>query len=626
MLHGDRYHLLNKVFPETFGNQYNSITPFLTLMLDGTKEEWDTAFELASNMLESHPNRLQSLQNIHKDPSYYSKWYLVEMEGHFNFNGSVPAEQNHSSVAAHLGRGGNFEIAEHIKALVDRQVHFAKERKNHTDKLKSTIERFRSSLAGQRGRNEQEARKSLSLFGFNKYQNEARANLQMEVVDGVHHIWPAGVPAINRDQSRDYVQFSLADRCPCSFRKAWLLQCRHELTKDSFDASKNHHRWYNDTYYRTIVNQLDLFNYDDSSDFAPDNDGGSTGSSTVRGTDQGVAEALGQQEGSDDEDDDDAPLSTLVAASGNPKLGYATVMLACENLIRLVSRDPQELREVYDMIKSHTDRKRRGLSLIPSTIALGETQNASSHCMPGRLRAAPNARNMKRLRSRHEIHRGHTADRGRGASSSIATGNDGDHCRQNNKGKSCSFCRNVGHKIGKCPMITQWGNVPVRAEDRNSLAADMKTTTHFQLDPLIHSYAKMVARGGFPKSGVTGVILHNKFLVQDGASTTTCISCTILMGGGEPHKRYSEWPFPLDDVAAFILVSKRKIVINLMKPAHEPVGYYRPSQEQAGWHQFGAFQQQLVGLSQQSQQSTSLALMGYGITGPEEESLREAWA
>ena len=277
------------------------------------------------------------------------------------------------------------------------------------------------------------------------------------------------------------------------------------------------------------------------------------------------------------------------------------------------------------MIKSCILRKRQDLSLLPSTVALtatGDDQDGAVP-MPGHLHTAPNARNTKRLRSRHEIRR-QVASRGTGgsgsASNSITTGNDGDHCRQNNKRKSCSFCRNAGHKIGKCPRITRWGKAPVSAEDRNSLATNIQTPTHFQVDPLVPGYTKTIARGGVPK-GISGLVLHNKLFVQDGPSVTACISCTMLVGGGQVHDKYSEWPFTPDDVATFIIKSNRKVVINLMKP----------SQGQDGWQAFG---HQQHGLSQQSydhslvalsQQSAGLGLMGYGIPVPAEESSREPW-
>jgi hypothetical protein len=36
----------------------------------------------------------------------------------------VPAEQNHSSICAHLGRGANWSIVEHCSQLIMRQPHF----------------------------------------------------------------------------------------------------------------------------------------------------------------------------------------------------------------------------------------------------------------------------------------------------------------------------------------------------------------------------------------------------------------------------------------------------------------------------------------------------------------------
>ena len=57
--------------------------------------------------------------HINSNPSYNTKWSLLTMGGNFGFFGSVSAEQNHASVTAHLGKGGNFCISEHIKLLAD---------------------------------------------------------------------------------------------------------------------------------------------------------------------------------------------------------------------------------------------------------------------------------------------------------------------------------------------------------------------------------------------------------------------------------------------------------------------------------------------------------------------------
>ena len=75
------------------------------------------------------------------------------MEGNFGFGGSLSAEQNHDSVAAHLGKGGKLCISEQIKLLADRQMHIAKVHRTEEEKLLSTTEQFKSNKVRLRGEN-----------------------------------------------------------------------------------------------------------------------------------------------------------------------------------------------------------------------------------------------------------------------------------------------------------------------------------------------------------------------------------------------------------------------------------------------------------------------------------------
>ena len=120
-------------------------------MLMVKEEEFETSFEAAKQLLLPHPQKLSTLLHIHSNPSYYTKLSLLTMEGKFGFGGSVSAEQNHSSVTAHLGNGGNFCIAKHIKLLADQQVHLAKVCISEEDKLPSTIDQFKSNKVVLRG-------------------------------------------------------------------------------------------------------------------------------------------------------------------------------------------------------------------------------------------------------------------------------------------------------------------------------------------------------------------------------------------------------------------------------------------------------------------------------------------
>ena len=59
------------------------------------------------------------------NPTYYSRYHISTIFENLGYKGSVPSEQNHASNIAHIGQGGNFSIAEHIKKLYDGQIYLS---------------------------------------------------------------------------------------------------------------------------------------------------------------------------------------------------------------------------------------------------------------------------------------------------------------------------------------------------------------------------------------------------------------------------------------------------------------------------------------------------------------------
>jgi hypothetical protein len=130
ILRGDYYHLINEVWPTNFGNQlYHLIRGHLDRMLLGLKEEWEHSYTSAKKHLLVDAEKLCVLQQIYNEPSHYAGWFLKNIEGNLLLDGSVPAEQNHSSVAAHLGRGGSWSVAEQVTKLLKRQTHISTKRR-----------------------------------------------------------------------------------------------------------------------------------------------------------------------------------------------------------------------------------------------------------------------------------------------------------------------------------------------------------------------------------------------------------------------------------------------------------------------------------------------------------------
>jgi hypothetical protein len=119
ILRGDCHHLMNEVWPHTFGTHlYQKIRGHLDRMLLGSKSEWELPYTSAKQHLLHDAEKFSALEQIYNNPSHFAGWFLKKIEGNLLLHGSVPAEQNHSSVAAHLGAGASWSIAEQVEKLL----------------------------------------------------------------------------------------------------------------------------------------------------------------------------------------------------------------------------------------------------------------------------------------------------------------------------------------------------------------------------------------------------------------------------------------------------------------------------------------------------------------------------
>ena len=85
-----------------------------------TVAEWEFASESARKVLADNPEKCLKLNAIHSNPSYYSGHILSEMEGLLGKQGDSHAEQNHSSIVAHLGKGGILNLAKQVCSHLNR--------------------------------------------------------------------------------------------------------------------------------------------------------------------------------------------------------------------------------------------------------------------------------------------------------------------------------------------------------------------------------------------------------------------------------------------------------------------------------------------------------------------------
>ena len=106
---------------------FSQLKPHLDRILKGTMEEWNQAYLDASEMLVGDAQKHSYLDQIINDPGYYAGWHLRQVEGNLDALGSVPAEQNHSSITARIGKGACWELVIHVERLASGQQDISKE-------------------------------------------------------------------------------------------------------------------------------------------------------------------------------------------------------------------------------------------------------------------------------------------------------------------------------------------------------------------------------------------------------------------------------------------------------------------------------------------------------------------
>ena len=91
-------------------------------MLDSrTTEKWDNAYNRSLKVLQNNPRKAKKLQDIYNHPFYYSGYYLRSIQGNMKYQGSTPAEINHSSNVAYFGNGNNWTVMKTINEMMKRQ-------------------------------------------------------------------------------------------------------------------------------------------------------------------------------------------------------------------------------------------------------------------------------------------------------------------------------------------------------------------------------------------------------------------------------------------------------------------------------------------------------------------------
>jgi hypothetical protein len=304
--------------------------------------------------------KFSSLEQIYNNPSHFAGWFLKKIEGNLLLHGSVPAEQNHSSVAAHLGAGASWSVAEQVEKLLKRQCHLTAKRRHKDSQAFVANMNYKSQLQDQDAFDDEAAKQQLSQYGYNKlflveYKRSHR--LQFVVQENYTIVWPHGKPQ-NCDA---HVLIHRGQRCTCEQQMAFNHQCRDELCRDGkLDLAKFSTRWLNRKTFNSTVPSINK----QTSQAAPQTTMGEEGGLSEDDGPcfpQGVATDNLSKNDSDEE-------TTLFELAGNgparhEKITYQFVAEKATNLIRLAQTDQVILGLLCSLLDELAGRLRNSQSI-----------------------------------------------------------------------------------------------------------------------------------------------------------------------------------------------------------------------------------------------------------------------
>jgi hypothetical protein len=574
----DYHHVINEVWPKQFGiSKFKALKPYLSRMLkSNTEEEYKLSYGNAMEVIADDPIKASYVEKIYENPQYYSGHFLRTIPGNLKMMGSAPAEQNHSSVAAHLGKGANWTIPEHVRQLIERQNTLEKSIHHHDNKLYTSSLNFRSELIGQEKRNEEAAKKHLTKFAYSTLfirSRDSSKELLTETKDnGSIHIWPH-----YRDMESNRTIVLLAgQRCGCPDRIAYQYQCCHELAVDQkIDLDKYNPRWFMSRVFRhkfpLICEMPSLLSHHTVVNFL--------------GTDDSVNEMDNVSTFYENENDRETVMAGIDKDTYDRNMNYSFALSRCATLCKAAGHDKVALSSVVSLVDEAMERMRQGLHINPTysnVAAIGDQGNEENiplrplPAVPG-VQRHPTTQN--RFRSSIEIGRSRGQKRranGEGligrhvpAEGEPLVGRHVDSstpdtaflpplANTGKRTKTCTLCRQKGHTVRHCPSLEPYKGIPLARKDsdaRDQLSISLAQANLYSTWPLDDSYLPVFK--SLP-SGVEALIIHARMLFKQ----NYVFKCTVLHNGGLEHERYTKSMFQLGCIAKHVTKNQENVVIS----------------------------------------------------------------
>jgi hypothetical protein len=330
------------------------------------------------------------------------------------------------------------------------------------------------------------------------------------------------------------------------------------------------------------------------------------------------------------------------------KVTFHHITERCTELARAVQNDQVSMNTLFSNINQMIDRARLGQDIhINFSSGILETFNCNANIDVNCPRAAvsrvcTNSTGVKRNQSTCEFNTRHCRKHKRHVSmSQVMALNDDIHLPPAIvRTRSCTVCRNKGHGVQNCPMVTKYGDVPLQKNNqliRERLGKNLSVLSKYATNHQPVNDERTVFTELPALKEVKGLVIHKRFLINSSlfnpdTEENLALECTVIHLEGKEHPSYTRQLFGPDCPSAYINRRMDNVIMSQLEEStairypqpqsgvaqlHEGVPPFS-QQSQYGMPQF--LQQLYTGmvplLSQQVQQNYSTGAfdtMGYGL-------------
>ena len=557
------------------------------MLYSHTQEEWDDAFYSARRLLTNDNEKVEKLTNIYRDPSHFSGYYLVKVKGgSLGKHGDSHSEQNHGSVVAYLGQGGNLSIVEQVRALMKRHQNRLRNKTTQESSLAVSLELpYKTPFEEYEGRADCDARLVLSEYTYKKFFKKMlikARNFQSHCTEeNIVHVWPCNQISFHNTPPKEGQSFAVGDRCSCYYRFVYNVQCAHEFAVSKrFNCNLYDQRWYNWVYFCENINDMRKINffdnvYENESD-SNDMDFLSTFEcqpvNSEDDNDNEDSNVFSAENSEKDKDDNDKNTTTEVSPTdsdlhqqqGNTEVTYSSLLSVCTELCRTIQNDKTELKKMYNSVSQAIKVYRRGGRVFFNMETDGAENNNKS------LRAIStsinNANTMKRKMSAREQRIRKIQKKGYSSSQLSQEEDDDDEFLEapNNKTKTCTLCRQPRHTLMSCDKLAGYRRPPLPKHDsqaRSELVTNLLKKDYYKSN-IINNIKDDDKVTKLP-IGIKALILDEKCEYNMGnGQEKIFLRCTLLFEQGRSNLMYHKKLYSSEIIAHWLTKSKSNVVVN----------------------------------------------------------------